>query len=139
MQFHQVVRATTPLFTIILNYMFLSKQTAPQVYASLIPVVAGVGLATYGDYYVCSNAARRIIKTLNTSQYTFLGLFLTALGAFLAAVKGIATNTLLVGRSVDGHFTAGTSWADCNSSQVTATPSRLACEFKTTDLTELRS
>lgn len=52
MQFHQVVRATTPMFTLLLNYLFLNKNAPTSVYVSLIPVVAGVGLATYGDYYV---------------------------------------------------------------------------------------
>lgn len=94
----------------MLNYMFLGKQSAPEVYISLIPVVAGVGLATYGDYYVGGRPdqalCQRRVQTDSARlslfffflQYTFLGFFLTTAGAFLAAVKGIATNTLLVGR-----------------------------------------
>lgn len=53
MQFHQVVRAMTPLFTIAIAAAFLHKRHARKTYLSLIPVVMGVGFATYGDYYVC--------------------------------------------------------------------------------------
>ncbi|THW28814.1 TPT-domain-containing protein [Aureobasidium pullulans] len=49
-------------------------------YVSLIPIVAGVGLSTYGDYYA-----------------TLLGASLTFLGVFLAALKTVATNKLLTG------------------------------------------
>lgn len=79
--FHQVVRATTPIFTILINVGFMNKKTPLRVYLSLIPVVVGVGAATYGEY-----------------AFTLWGFFLTVLGAVLAAVKGIATNVLLVGR-----------------------------------------
>lgn len=75
--FHQVVRAATPIFTIILSStMFGSKFTARKV-LTLIPVILGVGLATYGDYY-----------------FTVWGLILTLLGTFLAALKTIYTNVL---------------------------------------------
>lgn len=71
LQFHQVVRATTPMFTILLNYIFFKKQSAPQVYISLIPVVAGVGLATYGDYYVrcCCAVKRTFTEPLQTTVH----------------------------------------------------------------------
>ena len=48
-----------------------------ETYCSLIPVIAGVGLATYGDYYA-----------------TVTGFFVTLLGAALAAVKTVVTNRL---------------------------------------------
>lgn len=50
-------------------------------YISLIPVVAGVGFATAGDYY-----------------FTPLGFILTLLGAFLAALKTVVTNRIQTGR-----------------------------------------
>lgn len=75
--FHQVVRAATPIFTIILSStMFGTKFTTRKV-LSLIPVILGVALATYGDYY-----------------FTIWGLVLTLVGTFLAALKTIYTNVL---------------------------------------------
>ncbi|KAF9260700.1 TPT-domain-containing protein [Marasmius fiardii PR-910] len=75
--FHQVVRAVTPVFTIILSSLLLGTKSTRQRVISLIPVVAGVGLATYGDYY-----------------FTRWGFFLTLFGAILAALKTILTNVL---------------------------------------------
>ncbi|EJU01333.1 TPT-domain-containing protein [Dacryopinax primogenitus] len=70
--FHQVVRAATPLFTIALAATLLPSRGPPSQLKllSLLPVVAGVGFATYGDYY-----------------FTTWGLVLTLLGTFLAASK----------------------------------------------------
>ena len=48
-----------------------------ETYCSLVPVIIGVGFATYGDYYA-----------------TITGFFMTLLGAVLAAVKTVATNRL---------------------------------------------
>lgn len=79
--FHQVVRAMTPVFTIILNVMFLKTTYSGMVYISLIPVIAGVAFATFGDY-----------------SYTAMGFFLTVLGTILAAVKTVVTNRVQVGR-----------------------------------------
>ncbi|KAJ2350520.1 hypothetical protein GGF43_004289 [Coemansia sp. RSA 2618] len=80
---HQVVRGTVPVFTVLISLIW---RTAPQgyswrVYASLVPVVIGVGLATYGDYY----------------SFTVVGFLLTLLGTVLAATKTVVTNTILVG------------------------------------------
>jgi drug/metabolite transporter (DMT)-like permease len=46
----------------------------------LIPIIFGVGLVTYGDYY-----------------FTMLGFSLTLLGVLLAAVKTVVTNRLMTG------------------------------------------
>ncbi|KAI3611936.1 hypothetical protein WG66_016298 [Moniliophthora roreri] len=75
--FHQVVRAVTPVFTIMLSSLLLGTTSSRARIISLIPVVVGVGFATYGDYY-----------------YTKWGFFLTLLGAVLAALKTILTNVL---------------------------------------------
>lgn len=75
--FHQVVRAATPIFTIFLSMVLFGARSSRQKVASLVPVVAGVGLATYGDYYC-----------------TTTGLVLTVLGTLLAAVKTIYTSIL---------------------------------------------
>ncbi|KAF8153037.1 triose-phosphate transporter family-domain-containing protein [Crassisporium funariophilum] len=77
--FHQVVRSSTPLFTILFSVILLRKRCSKEKLLSLIPVVAGVGFATYGDYY-----------------FTPFGFFLTLLGTLLAALKTILTNIILV-------------------------------------------
>ncbi|BGO99483.1 ribonuclease III [Rhodotorula toruloides] len=79
--FHQVVRAMTPLFTILITMVFFRKRHSRQTYLSLLPVVAGVAFATYGDY-----------------SFTAWGFILTLLGTLLAALKTIITNRVQVGR-----------------------------------------
>ncbi|KAI5263826.1 TPT-domain-containing protein [Aureobasidium subglaciale] len=77
--FHQIVRSTTPVATVLI-YRYLGRSYGTMTYISLIPIIAGVGLSTYGDYYA-----------------TVLGASLTFLGVFLAALKTVATNKLLTG------------------------------------------
>ncbi|KAK9492217.1 triose-phosphate transporter family-domain-containing protein [Lipomyces doorenjongii] len=79
--FHQIVRAMTPFFTVIIYVIGYRKVYSTMTYVSLIPVVAGVGFATAGDYY-----------------FTPMGFILTLLGAFLAALKTVATNRVQTGR-----------------------------------------
>jgi hypothetical protein len=71
----------TPFFTVIIYRVFFNKTYGRATYTSLIPVVAGVGFATAGDYY-----------------FTALGFVLTLFGAFLAAVKTVVTNRIQTGR-----------------------------------------
>ncbi|KAK4689473.1 hypothetical protein P7C73_g640, partial [Tremellales sp. Uapishka_1] len=78
--FHQVVRASTPLFTIVISAIFLRTRFSGMKLISLLPVIAGVGLATYGDY-----------------NFTAWGLFLTLLGTFFAALKTVTTNLIQTG------------------------------------------
>ncbi|PIA18261.1 hypothetical protein COEREDRAFT_79774 [Coemansia reversa NRRL 1564] len=80
---HQIVRGTVPVFTVIIT---LAWGLAPQgyswrVYSSLAPVVFGVGLTTYNDYY----------------SFSLIGFILTFVGTILAAAKTVVTNTILVG------------------------------------------
>lgn len=75
--FHQVVRATTPIFTIIFCKLLLGRRSSWAKIISLSPVVVGVALTTYGDYY-----------------FTAWGFLLTLLGTILAAFKTIMTNVL---------------------------------------------
>ncbi|KAI0753317.1 triose-phosphate transporter family-domain-containing protein [Daedaleopsis nitida] len=75
--FHQVVRAATPIFTTILSSILLGAQLSRGKMFALMPVMLGVILATYGDYY-----------------FTPLGFLLTLLGTLLAALKTIYTNIL---------------------------------------------
>lgn len=79
--FHQVIRATTPLFAIALNIILYQTRYPLLTYLSLLLVVAGVGFATFGDYY-----------------FKPMGFFLTLLGAFLAALKTVITNKIQTGR-----------------------------------------
>lgn len=78
--FHQIMRSTTPLFAIVIYKVFYSRTYSTSTYLSLIPLILGVGLATYGDYY-----------------FTILGFVLTLLGTVLASVKTILTNRLMTG------------------------------------------
>ena len=84
--FHQVVRATAPVFTVAIYRIFLSNGYGFSTYLSLIPVIFGVGLATYGDYYA-----------------TVLGFFMTLLGAILAAIKTVVANRM---QTAGLHLTA---------------------------------
>ncbi|GAO51241.1 hypothetical protein G7K_5349-t1 [Saitoella complicata NRRL Y-17804] len=79
--FHQVVRATTPLFAMIISIVCFRKSYGKQTYLSLVPVIGGVGFATAGDY-----------------SYTQFGLILTVFGAILAALKTVLTGRILTGK-----------------------------------------
>lgn len=70
----------TPFFTVIIYRVVFNKSYSRATYTSLLPVVGGVGLATFGDYY-----------------FTPLGFTLTLLGAFLAALKTVVTNRIQTG------------------------------------------
>ncbi|KAG5335038.1 hypothetical protein C0989_002405 [Termitomyces sp. Mn162] len=75
--FHQVVRAATPLFTILFSALILGTKSSRLKLLALLPVMAGVGFATYGDYYA-----------------TPWGFILTLLGTVLASLKTVYTNFL---------------------------------------------
>lgn len=79
--FHQIMRSTTPIFTILIYRLWYSRSYAMATYLSLIPIVFGVALTTIGDYY-----------------FTPLGFVLTTLGVILAALKTVATNRLMTGK-----------------------------------------
>ena len=80
MPFHQILRSTCPAIAVLIYRFYYARSYSTATYLSLIPLILGVGLATYGDYY-----------------FTPLGFFLTSLGAVLAAVKTIASNRLMTG------------------------------------------
>ncbi|MCJ1423815.1 UAA transporter [Sticta canariensis] len=84
--FHQVVRATTPVFTVAIYRFYYSNTYSFDTYVSLVPVILGMGLATYGDYYA-----------------TILGFLMTLLGAILAALKTVVTNRM---QTAGLHLTA---------------------------------
>jgi hypothetical protein len=68
--FHQIMRATCPLFTILIYRIVFSRRYALITYLSIVPVMLGVGLATFGDYH-----------------FTAIGFTLTLIGVVLAAIK----------------------------------------------------
>ncbi len=83
---HQIIRSTAPVFNIAIE-MAMSRfqsRVGGAVLLSLLPIVAGVSLATVGE----------------AGQMTFTrwGLVLTFAGVILSCIKSIATHRLLVGR-----------------------------------------
>lgn len=69
-----------PLVTVFLYRIFFKRSYDTQTYLSMIPLILGVGLATFGDY-----------------SFTIGGFFLTFLGVVLASVKTVTTNRLMTG------------------------------------------
>lgn len=78
--FHQIMRSTCPVVTILLYRTIYSRSYNRGTYVSIVPLVLGACLATAGDY-----------------QASGLGFLLTLLGVFLACIKTIATNRLMTG------------------------------------------
>ncbi|CAK3993426.1 UDP-galactose transporter 1 [Lecanosticta acicola] len=78
--FHQVMRSTCPVVTILIYRLVYSRTYSTPTYLSMIPLIIGVGLATFGDYY-----------------FTLVGFLLTLLGVCLASIKTVATNRLMTG------------------------------------------
>jgi hypothetical protein len=78
--FHQIMRSTTPVFAILIYRVLYRRSYSTSTYLSLLPLIFGVLLTTYGDYY-----------------FTTLGFICTLLGTILAATKTIATNRLMTG------------------------------------------
>ncbi|KAJ8521486.1 hypothetical protein ONZ45_g1807 [Pleurotus djamor] len=72
-----VVRSSAPFFTIALSIGILGQRASRAKLISLVPVIMGVGFATYGDYY-----------------FTPWGFALTLLGTLLAALKTVITHVL---------------------------------------------
>jgi hypothetical protein len=81
MALHQIIRALVPAFTVMLMLAFFGTQYRRNILFSLGVIFAGVFLyAAKGEV-----------------DYTGLGLLLTLLGTFLAALKGVVTNLFMVG------------------------------------------
>lgn len=78
--FHQTLRSTCPVVAVLIYRVYYLRRYGTATYLSLIPIVFGVSLATYGDYY-----------------FTPLGFILTFFGVILASLKTIASNQLMTG------------------------------------------
>lgn len=96
--FHQIVRSTTPVITILIYRFAYARTYASQTYLTMIPLISGVALATVGDYYA----------TLAGFTMTLLGVFLVRVNiagktaiktdsSSQASVKTVATNRLMTG------------------------------------------
>lgn len=87
---HQTIRATAPAITVLLSITLLNRSFrsySSSTYLSLIPIIAGVIIATKSPS--TGNAASREPATSSLN-----GILLTFLGAVLAVLKTILTNTL---------------------------------------------
>jgi hypothetical protein len=74
-------RSLVPLFTILFLYIYKRTLTTRPILLSLLPIMLGVVFSTIGEY-----------------NFSLMGLLLTFLGTILAALKGIVTNEMLIGR-----------------------------------------
>ena len=74
------MRSTCPIFAILIYRFFYGRTYSQATYISLIPVIFGVGLATYGDIY-----------------FTAVGFSLTLLGVVLSALKTVMSNRIMTG------------------------------------------
>lgn len=82
--FHQIIRSSTPAFTVAIEAGLFNKLPSLSVSLSLLPVMLGICLATADEF--------------GRNGYTLDGFWLTVLGVLLSALKGIVTNWLLVGK-----------------------------------------
>lgn len=78
--FHQVLRSTVPIVTILIYRWIYNRHYTRQIYLTMIPLISGVSLATFGDYY-----------------FTPTGFALTFVGVLLAAIKSISSNRMMTG------------------------------------------
>jgi len=83
LSFHQIVRSSVPVFILVLEAAWLARRHSTGRKLSLIPLIFGVTLAT--------------VEEFKDVSFTTLGLVLTLVGVALAALKGVATNVLMVG------------------------------------------
>lgn len=66
--------------TILIYKLAYGRTYSTETWLSMIPLILGVGLATFGDYH-----------------FTMLGFTLTLFGVVLASIKTVATNRLMTG------------------------------------------
>lgn len=78
--FHQIMRSMCPIFTVILYRVYYSRTYPIPTYLSMLVIILGVALVTYGDY-----------------QFTPAGFLLTFLGVLLASIKTVVSNRLMTG------------------------------------------
>ena len=74
------MRSTCPVVTVLIYRFVFGRSYKTQTYLTMIPLILGVGLATFGDY-----------------SFTPGGFVITLLGVFLASTKTVVTNRLMTG------------------------------------------
>ena len=82
--FHQITRSSTPVVTVLMQWMVSGKKCSWQAFIALIMVVIGVCLSTVHEVGSLEGAS-------------VVGVSLAILGVILTTTKGMATNKLLVG------------------------------------------
>jgi drug/metabolite transporter (DMT)-like permease len=76
--FNQALGATTPFFTAIFAYVLLQKKESSETYMSLVPVVGGIAIATWGE-----------------PSFHFLGFIACLVGVCCRALKSVLQGWLL--------------------------------------------
>lgn len=76
--FNQALGATTPFFTAIFAYALLKKKESTATYMSLVPVVAGITIATWGE-----------------PSFNFIGFVACLVGVCCRALKSVLQGWLL--------------------------------------------
>ncbi|KAJ5104632.1 Drug/metabolite transporter [Penicillium alfredii] len=78
--FFQIIRNTSPIFTVVLYRIYYSRSYSKATYIALAPIILGAVMTATGDL-----------------NYSSLGLIVSAVGVVLGVVKIIATNRLMTG------------------------------------------
>ncbi|KAJ5032968.1 uncharacterized protein L3040_009554 [Drepanopeziza brunnea f. sp. 'multigermtubi'] len=78
--FHQIVRSTAPVCTILIYKLYFGRTYSLPTYLSCIPIITGVSMVAYGEF-----------------DFTAWGFTLTISGVLLAALKTILSNRLMTG------------------------------------------
>jgi len=85
--FNQVMRSMVPAVLMLIAWAAQGKRFSAQKIKSVVPIILGVALATYGDM-----------------RFSMLGFFMTCLCVVFAALKAIAAGSMLTGDYKLGAF-----------------------------------
>lgn len=66
----QILRNTSPIFTVFIYRFWYSRSYSTATYISLIPIILGAGLTAKGDF-----------------NYSYLGLIVSGIGVVLGVIK----------------------------------------------------
>ncbi|KAJ5088056.1 Drug/metabolite transporter [Penicillium angulare] len=78
--FFQIIRNTSPIFTVFLERVLFTRSYSLYTYLALIPIVMGAAMTASGEL-----------------QFTYWGLFISVIGVVLGVLKIIITNRLMTG------------------------------------------
>lgn len=74
-QFHQVVRAATPIFVMTISYLFLNARYSRTKLVTLIPVIAGVGFACVPNSLLSRTATESFTSAHLVTTISLRGVF----------------------------------------------------------------